>query len=58
MGREAARMETLITLEEPTKGMITEAGAAGIFTHPLTGATVDKIRIVTIKEMVEGQDQV
>ena len=38
MDREAARMGTLITLEEPTKGMVTEAKAAGIFTHPFIAA--------------------
>jgi site-specific DNA-methyltransferase (adenine-specific) len=54
MDREAARMGTLITLEEPTRGMTTEAKAAGMFKHPLTGKNVDKIKIVTIKEMVEG----
>ena len=53
MDREGARMGTLITLEEPTRGMVTEAKATGIFTHPLTGANVDRIRIVTIKHIVE-----
>ena len=55
MDREAARMGCLITLEEPTKGMLAEAKAAGMFTHPLTGSTVDKITIVTIKQVVEGK---
>jgi DNA modification methylase len=55
MDREAARMGTLITLEEPTKGMVTEAKTAGMFTHSLTGNNVDKIRIVTIQQMVEGK---
>lgn len=54
MDREGARMGTLITLEEPTRGMITEAKAAGSFVHPLTTKSVDKIKIVTIKQMVEG----
>ncbi len=55
MDREQARMGTLITLEEPTKGMITEAKSAGQYTHPLTGKVVDRIRVVTVKQIVEDK---
>lgn len=55
MEREASRMGVLITLEEPTKGMMTEAKAAGIFTNPLTGRTVDRIKVVTVKQIIENK---
>lgn len=48
-----APLATLITLEKPSKPMLLKAKSAGHYTHSLTGRTVDRIRIVTVKEMVE-----
>jgi len=47
-----ARLAALITLEEPSRGMIEKANSAGNYTHELTGRTCPKIRIVTIEEML------
>jgi DNA modification methylase len=52
---EDADLAALITFEEPTKPMRDKAKAAGSFRHELTGKICDKIRIVTIKEMIEGK---
>lgn len=51
---EDADMAALITLEEPTKPMIEKAKSAGTYKHELTGKVCDKIRIVTVREMLEG----
>ncbi len=53
MVRESAKIGTLITLEEPTKGMMKEAKIAGEYKHPLTGKVVDAIRVVTVKQIIE-----
>ena len=54
MEREGAKLGTLITLESATRPMRTEAKSAGSFANPLTGRTVDRIAIVTVKEMIEN----
>jgi DNA modification methylase len=53
MEREGAQMATLITLEEPTAPMKAEAKAAGHYRHELMGEDYAKIRIVTVREIVE-----
>ncbi len=50
-----AKLAALITLEEPSKGMVEKAKSAGTYTHELTGRTCDKIRIVTVREMLEDK---
>jgi hypothetical protein len=47
-----AKLAALITLEEPSRGMIDKAHSVGNYTHDLTGRTCPKIRIVTIEEML------
>jgi len=54
MAREGAVMATLITLEQPTGPMITEAKSAGQYHHDLMGRNYDCIQIVTAQEIVEG----
>lgn len=53
MQRERAELALLITLDEPTKPMILEAKNAGTYEHALMGRTYDRIRIVTVREMIE-----
>lgn len=48
-----AEMATLISYAEPTKPMREKAKSAGIYTHELTGKVCDKIRIVTVRQMIE-----
>lgn len=54
MGREAAALAVLLTLEEPSKPMTAEAKAAGQFHHESMGRDYNKIAIVTVQEIVEG----
>jgi len=53
MQREKAELALLITLDEPTKPMILEAKNAGTYEHALMGRSYDRIRIVTVREMIE-----
>jgi site-specific DNA-methyltransferase (adenine-specific) len=55
MQREHAALATLITLEEPTKPMISEAKAAGTFRHDDMARSYDRIGIVTIRDIVERE---
>jgi DNA modification methylase len=55
MEREGAKLATLITLREPTQPMKDEAAQAGIYHHPLTGQTMNRVQIVTVREMVQDQ---
>lgn len=53
MQREKAELATLITMDEPTKPMILEAKSVGVYEHALMGRNYDRIRIVTVREMIE-----
>jgi site-specific DNA-methyltransferase (adenine-specific) len=53
MAREGAEMATLITLESATEPMRKEAKAAGLYPHPLMLKNYDRIKIVTVKEIIE-----
>jgi len=53
MGRENAALAILITLEEPSRPMVTEAKAAGQYLHETMGRSYDRISIVTVKEIIE-----
>lgn len=53
MQREDGVVGVLITLEEPSRNMITEARAIGPYVHPMTGRKIDRIKIVTVREMLE-----
>ncbi len=52
MEREKAAMATLITLREPSPQMRSEARMAGFY--ELLGKRFDRVRIVTVKEIIEG----
>jgi site-specific DNA-methyltransferase (adenine-specific) len=53
MERENAALAILITLEAPSRPMLAEAKAAGLYRHETMGRNYDKISIVTVKEIVE-----
>jgi len=53
MAKANAELGVLITLEEPTKPMISDAKAAGVYKHPEMGKTYDRIIIVTVREILE-----
>ena len=53
--RESATLGIFITLQKPTKDMSKEAKEAGIYQSQYMSAPVDKIRIVTVQEIIEEQ---
>lgn len=53
--RENATLGIFITLQKPTKDMIKEAKEAGIYKSQFMSAPVDRIRIVTVQEIIEEQ---
>ena len=53
--REKAAMGYFICLEEPTKGMYTEAEGVGFFKAP-SGRKIQKMQIRTIKELMDGKE--
>ncbi|AUC61382.1 site-specific DNA-methyltransferase (adenine-specific) [Cyanobacterium sp. HL-69] len=55
MSLNEASLGIFITLKKPTKAMITTAKEAGIYQSKFMNKPVDKISIVTIKEIIEEQ---
>ncbi len=53
--REKAAIGVLITLEPPTRDMITEAAGAGFYHSPGWGKDYPRIQILTIEELLAGQ---
>ena len=51
--REKAAIGVLLTLDEPTKAMRTEAVSAGFYTSPW--GTHPRLQIVTVGELLEGK---
>lgn len=54
MDREKAAMAILITLEQPSAPMLNEAKGVGKFKHEDMGRDYDKISIVPVADIVEG----
>ena len=48
-------MGIFLTLEPPTKPMITESKSAGLYTHKFFGRKYPVIDIVAIEEMLNGK---
>ena len=55
LDREKAAIGILITLQPPTKPMVTEAASAGFYTHQLNGQQYPKLQLRTVKELMDGQ---
>jgi site-specific DNA-methyltransferase (adenine-specific) len=53
MEKAGAALACLITLEDPSKPMISDARDAGKYLHVEMARTYDRISIVTIREMIE-----
>ena len=53
--RESAEIGILITMDEPTKSMKEEVLAAGKYRHPLLDREDDRLKIVTIEEILSGK---
>jgi len=54
MQREVAPLAVLITLSPPTTVMVSEAKAAGQYTHESMGRNYDRISIVTVEDIVNN----
>ena len=52
--REEAAIGVLVTVRQPTRAMINEASAAGVYRSPWTGGTYPRIQILTAGEIVRG----
>ena len=52
--RENAAMGIFITLEQPSKGMISEAASCGFYQSNINKKNYPKIQILTISEIFEG----
>jgi hypothetical protein len=52
--REDAQVGVLITLEKPTRPMVSEAASAGFYDSPW-GTDHPKIQVLTIKELLDGK---
>lgn len=54
--REKAEMGMLVTLEPPTKPMLQEALDAGVYHSPGWGKDFPRLQVVTIEELLQGQE--
>jgi hypothetical protein len=52
---QRAQMGVLVTLEEPTRGMVDAAQHAGLYTWPWNNATFPKVQIVKVGELLAGK---
>lgn len=52
--QRGAVMGILITIEEPTKGMVEAANHSGSFVHELTGQTYPKLQLLTVGQLLNG----
>ena len=55
LDRESAEIGVLITMQEPTQPMRSEAASAGFYTSPGWGQTYPRLQILTIKDLLEGK---
>ena len=53
--REKAAIGVLISMEEPTKPMMTEAASAGFYESKIWGRKYPKIQLLTIKDIMAGK---
>jgi len=56
MEREKAEMAAFITLEQPTKGMISEAASAGFYQSEVMNRDYPRLQILYIKQLLKDSD--
>lgn len=54
--REGAQIGVFVTLEEPSRDMLTEAATAGFYRSPGWGQNYPKLQILTIAELLRGAE--
>lgn len=52
---QKAEMGVLITMAEPTRGIIDAAAHAGSYVWPINGESFPQIQIVTVAELLAGK---
>jgi site-specific DNA-methyltransferase (adenine-specific) len=58
VGREGAAIGVLLTLEPPTREMVTEAAAAGFYESPGWGTTHPRVQLLTAGDLLAGRARV
>jgi len=53
--RESAEIGALLTMQEPTQPMRTEAASAGFYTSPFTQERFSRVQLLTVAELLEGR---
>jgi len=54
LNREGAALAVFVTLEEPTKEMMTEAAAAGFYRSEQWGRDYPRLQLLTVRELLAG----
>ncbi len=52
---QKAELGVLITLAEPTRGMVDAVNHAGNYTHPANGQTFPKVQVITVSALLAGK---
>jgi hypothetical protein len=52
---QKAQMGVLITMAEPTPGMLSAINHGGTYTWPINGQTFPRIQVITIRELLDGK---
>ena len=52
---QKAQMGVLLTLAEPTPGVLDAVNHGGTYTWPINGATFPRIQVITVRELLEGR---
>jgi DNA modification methylase len=53
--RQKAELGVLITMQEPTRGMVDEVNHSGSWTHPANGQSYPRLQIITAGELLAGK---
>jgi len=54
--REAAQIGVFLTLEDPSRDMLTEAATAGVYRSPGWGKDYPKLQILTVADLLRGAE--
>lgn len=52
---QKAEMGVLITMAEPTRGVLDAVNHAGTYKHPANGQTFPKVQVITVSELLAGK---
>jgi site-specific DNA-methyltransferase (adenine-specific) len=52
---QKAEMGVLVTMSEPTRGIIDAVNHAGSYTHPANGQKFPKVQVITVDQLLKGE---